>query len=100
MKPLEVTLAGRVAEDGSLIVDGKPELPPGRVEVVVRSARSADPLAESLLQVLEPIWADLDAQGFCGRTLEQAVADVRALRGSSVRDRRCPASCGGCRGGV
>jgi len=87
MKPVEVVTEGAVTEDGRLIVEGTLELRPGRVEVIVRQMDDAVP--GTLLEVLKPIWAELDAQGVQGRTLEEAVADVRALRDEwAARERR------------
>ena len=76
----EVVLRGAVDEDGYLVLDGKPGLPPGRVEVIVRPVEDAPLESSGLLDVLEPIWAELDAGGAKRRTIEEAVADVRALR--------------------
>jgi len=86
----EVVLQGAVTPEGRLVLDQEPGLPAGRVEVIVRPAEEPTDVATTLLAVLEPIWAKLDAQGFGGgRTLEEAVADVRAMRDEwAAHDRR------------
>ena len=80
MASAEIVLRGAVTADGRLVLDEEPTLPPGRVEVVLRTIDDATPAPSALLEVLERIWADLDAQGVKGRSAEEAVADVRALR--------------------
>ncbi len=77
----EVLVRGAITPDGRLILDEQPDLPAGRVEVVVRPVEEAESVAATLLEVLQPIWDQLDATGFGGgRSLEEAVADVRAMR--------------------
>jgi len=91
----EVVLQGAVTPEGRLVLDQDPGLPAGRVEVVVRPVDEAA-LSSVLLDVLRPIWERLDAQGFRGgRTLQEAVADVRAMRDESAREEE-PGGPGGC----
>jgi hypothetical protein len=102
MATREVVLQGAVTPEGRLVLDQDPGLPAGRVQVIVRPADEAA-LSSVLLDVLRPIWERLDAQGFSGgRTLEEAVADVRAMRDEwaahdqrleEFRDRRVGAAC-------
>ena len=90
----EVVLQGAVTPEGRLVLDENPGLPPGRVEVVVRPADEAA-LSSVLLDVLRPIWERLDEQGFKGgRTLLEAVTDVRAMRDESARKEE-PGGAGG-----
>jgi len=80
MATTEVVVKGAVTADGRLVLDEPPDVPPGRVEVTVRVAREEAPAEPPMVQTLRRIWAELDAQGCQGRSAEEAVADVRALR--------------------
>ncbi|MBM3499710.1 MAG: hypothetical protein FJX74_13705 [Armatimonadetes bacterium] len=81
MAAAEVVVQGAVTVEGQLILDQQPDLPPGRVEVTVRALQSEAAEEHPMFQALRRIWADMDARGFAGgRSLEEAVADVRALR--------------------
>ena len=86
----EVVVQGAVTPDGRLVLDQDPGLPAGRVEVIVRPVGEIATAATTLLAVLEPIWAQMEARGFKGgRTLEEAVAEVRAMRDEwAEHDRR------------
>jgi hypothetical protein len=108
MATTEVVVKGAVTADGRLILDEPPALPPRRVEVTVRVVQDEPTGEHPMFRTLRQIWADLDAQGFKGRTMEEAVADVRALRDEwdarqegleqlqdrlrAARERRAPAS--------
>jgi hypothetical protein len=85
-----VVLRGALTEDGQLVLDEKPDLPPGRVEIIVRPVRDQTVTGEHpMFETLKRIWAKQEARGFRGRTLEEAIADVRALRDEwAARDRR------------
>jgi hypothetical protein len=80
MSRTEVVLQGALTADGRLVLDEKPDLPPGRVTVTLQPIPVPTGDGERLSQVLERIWATRDAQGHRGRSMAQAVAEVRALR--------------------
>ena len=80
MATTEVVVKGAVTADGQLILDEPPGVPPGRVEVTVRVVRDEAPKEHPMFETLRKIWADLDAQGFEGRSGEEIVAEVRAMR--------------------
>ena len=81
MATAEVVLRGAVTAEGQLVLDQRLDLPPGRVEVILRPIPEAAAEAHSMFETLRRIWAAQDARGFAGgRSLEEAVADVRALR--------------------
>jgi len=75
-----VVVRGAVTPEGQLVLDELPNVPPGRVEVTVRVLPDETPGEHPMFATLRRIWASLDAQGFSGRTGEQIVADVRAMR--------------------
>ncbi len=80
MKQAEVVMEGTVTDDGRVVVEGKPDLPPGRVRITLETVEDAAPAEHPMFATFRQIWADLDARGFRGRTAAEAVADVRALR--------------------
>jgi len=80
MRPPQVVVGGALTPDGELVLDEKPNLPPGRVQVVVRLAEERRAPAGSLFAVLERIWADQAARGFHGTSCEEIMAHLNALR--------------------
>ncbi len=74
-----VTVQGTVLPDGSLRVAGPVQLPPGPVEIVVRTVRQAEE-GEDVLAVLARIRAEQKASGFVPRSAEEIDASVRAMR--------------------
>ena len=94
MAMTEVVLRGSVTVDGQLVLDGRPDLPPGRVEVVLRSVEPAAGSEGGLLGGLQRIWAAQEARGFVGEPWEGLIAELDALRdewdrGDSPADKAC-----------
>jgi hypothetical protein len=81
MSPTEVVLEGTLKPDGTLELDAKPQLPPGRVRVTVASALAADQPKGGTWAVLQRIWAEQKARGHRPRTKDQIDAELDALRG-------------------
>jgi hypothetical protein len=73
-----VEIQGTLQPDGTLVLDEKPSLPPGRVRVALR------PLAElaqtPVWQTLDRIWTGQGARGHVPRSREEIDADLAALR--------------------
>jgi len=80
MATTEVVLGGAVTVDGELVLDGKPGLPPGRVEVVLRPVAPVAGSEGGLVGGLERIWAAQAARGFAGEPWEELMAELDALR--------------------
>jgi len=81
MATTEVVVKDAVTADGHFVLDDPPDVPAGRVEVTVRVVRDEAPGEHPMFETLRQIWADQDARGYTGgRSPEEAVADVRALR--------------------
>ena len=74
-----IVVPGTVKPDGTLEVTEKVGLPPGPVEVTVRSAKGAAS-GESVWAVLERIWAAQQARGFVPRSREEIDAELSAMR--------------------
>jgi hypothetical protein len=95
MSRTEVVLSGAVTADGQLILDGKPGLPPGRVEVVLRPVGTAPGSEGGLVGALQRIWAAQEARGFVGEPWEGLVAELDARRDEwDRRDGPAEVECG------
>src|SRR5947199_9515119 len=78
MPPNAVELQGTLREDGTLVLDDKPNLPPGRVKVTVEPV--PDLTQTDVWQVLERIWAGQRARGHIPRSREEIDAELEASR--------------------
>jgi hypothetical protein len=78
MTPNVVEIQGTLQSDGTLILDQKPGLPPGRVRVTVEPL--ADLTQTPVWQVLEQIWAEQRASGHVSRSKEEIDADIATMR--------------------
>jgi hypothetical protein len=75
-QPIE--LNGILREDGTVVLDKKPDLPPGPVRVLIEPN---DALARTpVWQTLQRIWAEQRARGRAVRSAEEIDADVAAMR--------------------
>jgi hypothetical protein len=82
----EIVVTGTLKSDGTLELDQKPNLPAGRVTVVLRpetAGKSPRPLDDAFFQMMEEIWAEQKARGFVPRTVEEVEAERRQLRRES-----------------
>jgi hypothetical protein len=73
-----IELLGTLRPDGTLVLDDKPNLPPGRVKVFVEPV--PDLTHTEVWQVLERIWAGQRARGHVPRTRAQIDAELQAAR--------------------
>jgi hypothetical protein len=69
-----VELQGTLRPDGTLVLDTRPALPPGRVRVTVR------PLESDVIEVLHRIHAEQSASGHVPRSRDRIDADLAAMR--------------------
>jgi hypothetical protein len=79
MSETPIEIEGTIREDGTLELDRKVNLPPGRVKVTVKPVPQHPP-GEDVWTVLERIWAEQDARGYVPRTREEIDAQVKELR--------------------
>jgi len=63
MRLREVVIEGTLKPDGTLILDEKPSLPPGRVRVVVQKVPEKSPPSETLIEFLQRSRRELEAAG-------------------------------------
>lgn len=75
-----LTVPGTVTADGSLKLDAKLNLPPGRVTVTVQPAVEAVPSKDPFMEGLTQIRAKLQASGYVPRSAEASEAEIRAMR--------------------
>src|SRR5205823_10521765 len=75
-----IVLHGTLKPDGTLELDEKPNLPPGRVQVAIQTEAPPTPAAQGWWGVLQKIWAEQAATGHRGRTREEIDAEINALR--------------------
>jgi hypothetical protein len=71
-----VEIQGTLQADGTLVLDEKPNLPPGRVRVTVQSSEAQG----DVIDVLRRIHADQAARGHVPRSREEIDADIAAMR--------------------
>jgi hypothetical protein len=71
-----VELEGTLGADGTLVLDQKLNLPPGRVRVTVQPAEAP----ADVMEVLRRIRAEQAASGHVPRRREEIDADINAMR--------------------
>ena len=81
----QVVLRGTLKPDGSLELDNPPDLPPGPVEVVLRSLSSSTQSGGDWWQYLQQARAELVAAGGPFRTTEDIEQERRAFRSDDNR---------------
>ena len=90
MNSTQAVVQGTLKPDGTLELDEKPNLPPGRVRVSLDM--EAIPAREDTWTVLERIWAERKARGMKSRTREEIDAEINALR-QEWEDRQAELDC-------
>jgi hypothetical protein len=76
----EVVIEGTLKPDGTLELDQKPNLSPGRVTVVLRQGSEAAPPEENWWQFLQRIRAEREASGYPFMNEEELKAHSNWLR--------------------
>ena len=71
-----VELEGTLRADGTVLLDAKPDLPPGRVRVTVRPVDAP----ADVMDVLRRIHAEQAASGHVPRSREEIDADIASMR--------------------
>ena len=83
MELKETEVEGTLKPDGTLELDERPNLPPGRVKVVLRQVAGSTPhsLGPEFFRMMEEIWAGQRARGHAPRTAEDVEAERGHVRG-------------------
>lgn len=79
MNPTHVIVGGTLRSDGSLELDGKLDLPPGRVQLIVQPLPDL-PKDNPFWQMMERIWADREAAGLDPRDVREVAMARKKLR--------------------
>jgi transposase len=85
MSPNEVVVAGTLRADGTLDLDERPNLAPGRVVVVLRSDRTPEPPPTDWWHYLQRVRAEYEAAGHAFLTERQMMAHIDELRADDDR---------------
>jgi hypothetical protein len=86
----ENVIEGTLKPDGTLELDQKPSLSPGRVQVIVRPLTTTPGASRGLVEVMDEIRQSQRARGYQGRTLEEREAEEKARQeGDEDYERRC-----------
>jgi hypothetical protein len=80
MTTASIEMLGTVRPDGSLELDQKVTLPPGRVKVRLEAVKSPEPVKEGLVEFVERTRRELAAAGHRFRTKEEIDAEIEELR--------------------
>ncbi len=73
-----VEIQGTLREDGTLLLDNKPNLPPGRVKVIVELIQ--DYKQTEIWQFFERLWAEQRERGHVPRSREEIDTELQAAR--------------------
>jgi hypothetical protein len=77
MSLTEVVVEGTLKPDGTLELDQKPSLSPGRVKVILQPAQAGTPPKRGLTDVIDEIRRSQQARGFQGRSAQEIEARLR-----------------------
>jgi hypothetical protein len=71
-----IEVSGTLRADGTLVLDAKPNMAPGRVRITLQPAEAG----ADVIAVLQRIHAEQAASGYTPRSREQIDADIAAMR--------------------
>jgi hypothetical protein len=77
MSLTEVVVEGTLKPDGTLELDQKPSLAPGRVTVILQSAQASTTPRRGLADVIDEIRQGQQARGFQARSAQEIEAGLR-----------------------
>src|SRR5262245_4429575 len=72
-----LVVQGTLKSDGTLELDQKPNLSPGRVTVILQPAQASTPAKRSLADVIDEIRQGQQARGFRGRSPAEIEGGLR-----------------------
>jgi hypothetical protein len=85
MAPSHAVIHGTLKPDGTLELEGRPALPPGPVEVIIRTLPQGGTTKEDWFQYLQRARAELEAAGCRFATAEEIHAYLDDLRSGDER---------------
>jgi hypothetical protein len=87
MSLTEAVIEGTLKPDGTLVLDRKPNLPPGRVTIRLQPL-AVLPEGDPFFDMLRGIWAARAQAGLTPRTVEEVEAQRRQLREETEQEVR------------
>lgn len=88
MSATAVMVTGTLRDDGTVVLDEKPTMPPGRVRLTIEAQTPACRQTGDIMAVLEEIWAAQRARGYQPRSAAEIDAEINALRDESEEEFR------------
>jgi hypothetical protein len=86
MSPISVEMEGTLRPDGTVVLDERPPLSPGRVKVVLQAVSEPNPPSvENLLDFVRRVQQESAARGHRFMTDEEVAAWVEELRADDDR---------------
>lgn len=89
MNTAEVEMAGTLRADGTVQLDQKPNLAPGRVTVVLRQEQRTSvgqPPGETFFRLMDEIWAGQKARGFVPRAADDVASERHRLQAEAEEE--------------
>jgi hypothetical protein len=83
------TVEGTLKPDGTLELDQKPSLAPGRVTVTLQPSQAGSTPSKGLADIIDQIRQEQQARGFQGRSAREIEAGLR--EGEDEYEQRMPA---------
>jgi hypothetical protein len=80
MSHSQIEMTGTLQPDGTLVLDRRPDLPPGKVAVTLRAVAEAAPPTEDWWQMMQRIRAEREASGYPFLSESQMAEHLDALR--------------------
>src|SRR5437588_11086291 len=74
----EVVIEGTLKPDGTLELDHKPNLAPGRVQVILQALPEL-PDGDPFWDLMKSIWVEQKARGHMARSVEEVEAEQREM---------------------
>lgn len=85
MSPSEIVVEGTLNPDGTLALDKRPDLPPGRVTVRLQTL-TAPPKDDPFFEMLKSIWAARAQAKLKPRSVEEVNASLRQMDEASEEE--------------
>jgi len=86
LQPIEVE--GTLQADGTLVLDERPSMPPGRVRVTLLPVAGPTPPEDDFMTRMEAVWAAQKARGYVPPSREQIDAEIAVMRDEAEEEMR------------
>ena len=89
MNTIQSEMSGTLTPEGTLVLDEKPNMAPGRVYVTLRSKEAVVPSETALQDLFARLDRERQARGIPARAREDIDAEIQALRSEPEYEERC-----------